>query len=305
MALAVSESVLGIVLASVAAVGFAGQFLCIRLGTDDGEVTDAVLVVLCCNVVLVTPPIFLVYSPPYTALFTPVSVVSFAAAGIAGMFVARLLMFESIKTIGASLTSPVIASNILFATVFAVVLLGERLTAVHLSGIVLIVAGIGLISWETAATTGPDRSVRETGTTLALPVAAAVCIGIEPVFISIGLAAGTTILPGVAVMAGSATIGFTGYLLWSGSLRRIPLQTTSTAWYIAGGISTTIAFLAYFGALEVAPVVLVMPLLQLTPLIVVVLSALFLPRRLEHVSWRIGAAAIVVVVGAAVVSVSG
>ncbi|MXV63538.1 EamA family transporter [Natronorubrum sp. JWXQ-INN-674] len=303
--LEVSDSVLGILLATVGAAGFAGQFLCIRLGTDDGEVTDAVLVVLLCNVALVVPPVLVLYSPPYTDLFTPRSFVSFAAAGVAGMFVARLLMFKSIEEIGANLTSPVIASNVLFATVFAVLLLEERLTAAHFAGVVLIVAGLAVVSWETAAATGPEESIRETGATLVLPLVAAVCIGIEPIFISTGLAEGTAILPGIVVMAGVATIGFVGYLAWTRSLRRIPVRTASTAWYVAGGISTTVGFVAYFAALEIAPVVLVMPLLQLTPLLVVVCSVLFLPRRLERVTWRVGASAFVVVIGATLVSLSG
>lgn len=305
MPIELTDSLLGMVLASVAAVGFAGQFLCIRLGTDDGEVMDAVLVVLLCNVILLVPPALVLYSPPYSALYTPVSFASFAAAGIAGMFVARLLMFTSIESIGASLTSPVIAANVLFATVFAVVFLDERLTAVHFAGIVLIVAGLAVVSWETAASTGPDKSIRETGATLVLPVIAAACIGIEPIFISIGLAEGTGTLPGIVVMASVATVGFVGYLVWTGSVGRVPIRSASTAWYVAGGISTTIAFVSYFAALELAPVVIVMPLLQLTPLLVALFSLAFLPSRLERVTWRVIAAAIVVVIGATIVSLSG
>ncbi len=48
-----------------------------------------------------------------------------------------------------------------------------------------------------------------------------------------------------------------------------------------------------------------MPLLQLTPLLVAGLSVVFLPRRLERVTWRVGASAFVVVVGATAVSLSG
>lgn len=81
-------------------------------------------------------------------------------------------------------------------------------------------------------------------------------------------------------------------------------EPLATVWSIASGISTTIVFLAYFGTLEVASVVLVVPLFQLTPLVVVALSVLFLSRRFERMSWCIGVAAIVVVIGAAVVSVS-
>ncbi|SER69549.1 DMT family transporter [Natrinema salaciae] len=305
MTFAVPDSLLGVLLASVAAVGFAGQFLCIRLGTDDGDVTDAVLVVLASHVVLLAPAVFALHSRPYAALVTPLSVASFAAAGIVGMFVARLLMFTSIEALGANVTSPVIASNVLFATIFAVVVLGERLTASHFVGIVLIVAGIAVVSWETAAAADTDRSIRETGKTIVLPLAAAVCIGIEPIFVSIGLAEGTPILPGLVVMASAATAGFVGYLAVTGSLGGVPLRSPSTAWYVAGGLSTTVGFVAYFAALAVAPVVLVMPLLQLTPLLVVVLSVLFLPRRLERVTWRVTASAVVVVLGATVVSVVG
>jgi len=298
-------SSLGVLLAGLAAVGFAGQFLCIRLGTDDGEVSDAVLVVLFCNVGFVVPPVLVLYPPPYAALFTPTSVLSFAAAGVAGMLIARVLMFESIERIGANLTSPVISANVLFATVFAVVLLGERVTGLLLAGIVLVVVGIAVVSWETAAETGNGGSLRETGAALALPLGAALCIGIEPIFVSVGLAEGTAILPGLAVMASAGTVGYVGYLAWSGSLGPVPVWRRSTAWYVGGGISTTLAFVAYFAALELAPVVVVMPLLQLTPLLVVALSALFLPRRLERVTWRVGVAAAVVVVGATLVSVSG
>ncbi len=298
-------SSLGVLLAGLAAVGFAGQFLCIRLGTDDGEVSDAVLVVLFCNVGFVVPPVLVLYPPPYAALFTPTSVLSFAAAGVAGMLIARVLMFESIERIGANLTSPVISANVLFATVFAVVLLGERVTGLLLAGIVLVVVGIAVVSWETAAETGNGGSLRETGAALALPLGAALCIGIEPIFVSIGLAEGTAILPGLAVMATAGTVGYVGYLAWIGSLGRVPVWSRSTAWYVGGGISTTLAFVAYFAALELAPVVVVMPLLQLTPLLVVALSALFLPRRLERVTWKVGVAAAVVVVGATLVSVSG
>lgn len=305
MALELSPSLLGALLAGIASVGFAGQFLCIRLGTDTGRVSDAVLVVLLSNVLLIVPAIFLFHGPPRSDLFTPRSVASFAAAGFAGMVVARVLMFTSIKRLGANITSPVIASNALFATVFAVIFLGERPTVGHYIGIVLIVVGIAIVSWETATGTNTVQSTRKTKAALGLPVAAAVAIGIEPIFVSTGLAEGTPVLPGLFVMACSATICYTLYLAWTNSLTRIPIRSSNTAWYIAGGVSTTIGFITYFAALEIGSVALVMPLLQLTPLIVIGVSALFLPQRLERVTWRVIASGIFVVIGATIVSIVG
>ncbi len=305
MVLDVSTSILGALLAVLASIGFAGQFLCIRLGTDTGNVSDAVLVVLLSNVVLIFPLIFVFHAPPYSALFTPLSIASFAAAGIAGMVVARVLMFTSIKRLGANITSPVIASNALFATIFAVVFLGERPTVGQYLGIVLIVVGIAVVSWETAAVSNTEQSLRETGAALLLPVAAAVSIGIEPIFVSTGLAEGTPVLPGLFVMAASATICYVLYLVSTGSLAPIPIRSSATGWYVAAGVSTTIGFATYFAALEIGSVAVVVPLLQLTPLIVVGVSALFLSKRLERVTWRVVASAIVVVIGATIVSVVG
>ncbi len=54
--LEVSDSLLGVGLAIVGALAFAGQFLFVRLGTDEGEVRNAVLIVLLCNVALVAAP---------------------------------------------------------------------------------------------------------------------------------------------------------------------------------------------------------------------------------------------------------
>lgn len=49
----------------------------------------------------------------------------------------------------------------------------------------------------------------------------------------------------------------------------------------------------------------VVPIIQASPLVVIALSAVFLPKRLERVTWRLVVAATVVVTGATLVSLSG
>lgn len=299
-----SGPALGVFFATLSATLWAVQYLCVRVGTDDGAVTDALFVTLLCNVFLVLPIVVAFYWSSFVELFTPVSVLSFVAAGMAGTLFARLLMYESVNTIGASRTSPIIAANVFFATILAVVFLGERLTTLHFLGIVFIVGGVAVISWETASSE-PDQSLREVGLSILLPVTAAAAIGFEPIFISYGLSEGTPVLPGFLVMATAATVGFVGYLTAVGRRIRVPIRTPSMVWYVGAGVSSTISLVAYFAALEVAPVVIVVPLLQTTPLIVLVLSAVFLPQRLERVTLKVVTAAAVVVVGATIVSLSG
>jgi drug/metabolite transporter (DMT)-like permease len=305
MAVTATSTLVGAGLATVAAACFAVQYLGIRIGTDDGAVLDAVLVTLLCNVAITAPLVAVLYDGTLHELYTPTAVAAFAAAGIVGIWLARVCMFTGVENIGASRTSPVVASNALFATVFAYGFLGERVALAHLVGIVLVVGGVAILSWEAAAAGDDARSLRAAGADLGYPVAAAVLIGIEPVFITVGLAEGTPVLAGLAVMMLAGTVGFVGARVASGTSLRIRPDDPALQWYLVAGVAATGGFVAYFLALEAASVVVVMPILQTNTLLVIVLSALFLPARLERVTWRLVGAACVIVLGATIVSVVG
>ena len=301
-----SPTTIGAGLATIAAVCFAVQFLAIRIGTEDNAVAGAVLVTLVCNVVLVVPVVVVRNWGHLSGLYTPTAVVAFATAGLAGLGLARVFLFRSVKLIGASRTSPVAATNVLFATAFATVVLGERVAPLHVVGIVLVVGGVGLLSWETAtadrsASGSPTSSVTE----FAYPLAAAVLIGVEPVLVSIGIAEGTPVIPGLAVMMLSGTLGYAAYWVVSQSDRSLRGSGGAIRWYVVAGIATTGAFVSYLLALEMTSVVVVMPILQTNPLLVTLLSAVFLPRHLERVTTRLVFAACIIVIGATVVSVVG
>ncbi len=294
----------GIILAIGASLLFAIQNLCVRLGTQKGDVTGVMLMSLICNVLIIVPLVIVIYSRPYSDLFTPLSLVSFVAAGLFGSLIGRVLMFRSIKVIGASRTTPIISSNVFFASALAIIFLEESLTLFHFFGIVLIVGGVAFISWETANVSNSEMSLREIGLSLIVPLAAAGAIGFEPVFASLGLAQGTPVLPGVAIKVIAATIGFGTYIRLRSTFK-VPLRDPIFKWYIGAGITASLGLVLYFAALEVAPVVIVVPILQMMPLFVLVLSLLFLPQQLENVTPRLFAAAVVVVVGATMVSLSG
>lgn len=305
MVVDLSSTTFGAGLAGLAAFGFAIQYVCIRMGTTDGSVDDAVLVTLLCNVALIVPLVTVVYREDLFNLFTGTALAAFAGAGLVGLCLARICLFTGVKLIGASRTSPVAASNVLFATVFAFIFLGERVTIAHLAGIVLVVIGVAALSLETTANERAEKSLREAGTALAFPVAAALLIGIEPILISIGLTEGTPILAGLAVMTLIGTMGFLGYWIVARQTLTVTWRGPVLWWYVGAGIAATVAFVAYLLALEVTTVVVVMPILQTNPLIVLVLSTLFLPAHLERVTWRLGVAACIIVLGATIVSVVG
>lgn len=296
-------NVLGVSLAIVSAVLFAFEYICARIATAGGRIADLLAISLMTNVVLLVPATLAWYGIPS---FTPVSLIAFGATGLFGSLFARLFLFRSVDAIGASRTSPVVASNVFFATVLAVLVLQERLTPLHMVGIILIVSGVAVISWETANDSTPEQSLRELGVSLLLPVVTAALIGLEPILVSVGLAEGTEVIPGSALKVSTATAGFLGYLLWKRDLGADMFQPDEkTKWYVGAGASSAIGIVAFYVALDSAPVVLVVPLFQTAPLIVVAISAVFLPQRLERITWRLIIASAVVVVGAILVTIVG
>ncbi len=290
----------GVGLAAIAAVLLASQAICIRLGTDRGNVAHALSTVLLINVVLLAGGSLVAYYPDYGV--TPLSFVVFAGAGISGTVLARSLYFMSIERIGASRTEPIKSSQPLHATLVAVLVLGEIVTGPHLLGIVLIVVGIGAISWETSTRSSPstDVALYELG----LPLGAAFFFGIEPTFVKLGFAEGTPVFVGLAIKTVAAGIGFFAYL-WVKEAVPGPaaLRSPSGRWYVAAGLANTGFMVVYYFALEAAPVALVVPIVQSSPLVVLGVSALFLDR-LEDVTWRLTAGALVAVSGAVVVTLA-
>ncbi|WP_254274582.1 DMT family transporter [Haloarcula marina] len=294
-------SFLGAGLATAAAIAFASQYLFVRVGTTDGSVSDVMLVSLVCNVVVVLP-LGLALTP---VRVTTVSVFSFVAAGIVGSLLARVLEFQSIQKIGASRTSPIVAANVLFATVLAVIVLDESVSARHFSGIILVVVGVAVLSWETSANDESILSVRDAGVALSLPLLAAIFIALEPIFVNYGYNEGTSVLTGFGVKAVAGLVGFATYR-WLVSNERVTavLHQPGLVYHVGAGLANTAGVGLYFAALAVAPVSIVMPLLQSGPLFVLVLSAVFLPRHLERITPRLIAAAVTIVVGAMLVSIS-
>lgn len=299
---AMSNALLGTILATTAATMFAFQYLFVRLGTQKGSVTELIFITLLTSVLILVPTTVVLYdfSMPLEAAL------AFVGAGLSGSLFARICMFTSIKRIGASRTSPIVASNALFATILAVVVLGESLTVVHLVGVLLIVVGVAVISYQTSESRDVDATRRELVVLFSVPILASVFLGIEPIFVSLGLDAGASIIPGTTIAVVAAFVGF-AYYTWTttGLPSRSLLGKPYFKWYVGASIATTVGLLAAFTALQIAPVAIAVPLIQTSPLIVLVLSALFLSSKLERVTPAIVGSTLIIIVGAIIVSLSG
>lgn len=293
---------IAVLLALCGALALACQSLFIRIGTQRGTSSNAVFVVILVNLLVLLPLVLVLYYPDYG--LTQISWLSFVTAGVFGTMFGRLLKFTSISRIGASRTEPIAASNALFATVLGVVFLGETLTLIHGLGVVLIVGGVAAIAWETSHENPDDLPLRKLIVGLLIPFGAAFAYGIEPIFANIGFSQGTPAPVGLLVKTVAASLAFTIYLRWRSKLPRImELRSNNTRWFVFAGVANTVFLLSYYGALSLAPVNLVVPITITSTLFVVILSTIFLPQRLERVTWRLVMAAATVVIGVLVITV--
>ena len=294
---------LGVGLALIAAIGLAGQALFVRLGPREHGTTIAVVITLVVNLVLFIPAAIVLTYPEYG--ITPVSLAAFAAAGLAGPMFGRICFFASIHRIGASRAEVVKASTPLVATLLAIVVLGERLTGLHFVGILLIVTGVAIVARKRPID-ADAVDVSLAGVTLAL--GGAFFFGLVPIFVSIGFQEGTPVLVGLSIKVVAASIAFFAYLLWkrdpalAASMRSHSLR--DVRWYVVAGLAGTVFLYAYYAGLEIARVVVVVPIVYMSPLLVVAVSALFFVDR-ERVTKPLVISSILVISGGVLVTVFG
>lgn len=293
---------LGILLAATGALAWASHYLLIRVGLDGGDLSDIVAIALTCNVLIIVP-LAVVLNFPHI-IPSPRAVLLFGMAGLSSGLIGRVLQYESTRAIGASRTSPITSSAGAISALLAVVVLNETLTVIHLVGIVCIVVGVATASYETSTNTAETTSPPDLGRAVSLPVFAAFFYGVEPILVKLGLSGGTPPLLGMAIMIIAALIGFNVFQYFNGHSAVTLRRDGKWLWYVAAGLAGTTAFLSYFAALNLAPVVVVMPIFQTVPVLVAALSIVFLPRRLEHVTTWLFMAAVLVVVGAILVTAS-
>ncbi|MEW6453429.1 MAG: DMT family transporter [Pseudomonadota bacterium] len=192
----------------------------------------------------------------------------FAAVGLAFPAVVTLLTFASNRALGPVVTSSLGNLSPLFAVSLAVVLLHEPLRPLQFAGLVIVVAGVLLISAQ-------RQGARDWRTwALLLPLGAAALRGLVPPVIKLGL----------DLWPSPIAAGLVGYIF--SSLTVIAVEKIRNGrfiakgprvgrlWFMGIGICNGIATMLLYAALGAGPVSLVVPLIATFPLFTVVLSVI-------------------------------
>lgn len=233
--------------------------------------------------------------------FTPREFLYLSAAGIVHFVAGRYCNYRAVKAMGSNLVGPLQETNMLLALGLAVIFLGEKLTALKVIGIVLVMLGPALLvtgkpSQRSAAS--KFQPVYAEGYFFA--ILSVFCYGVSPVLVRLaveGKSLGASQAGGVVSYA-AATIVTALLLFYPGALRHsLAVSRESAKWFTWAGFAVGAAHMFRFMALAIAPVSVVSPIQRLSIILRVMFGWIF-NREHEIFSSRMYWATAISLVGA-------
>ena len=218
----------------------------------------------------------------------------FILAGIFAPGLVRWLYFISLDRLGPSISASVASISPAFTAIIAIVFLREKLTLSISLGIVLIITGI--IVLEKNISTGNGFRVQRKKD-LIFPLLSAAFISLALVFRKMGLNILNVPLFGVTVGFLTSLVFYAIVLLMSKGMRHsISLNRYDVLLLCGAGVFLTTGWLTLFYALSLGDVIIVAPLANLQPAMVVGLSYLFL-KDIEKITPRMISGILVIIIG--------
>ena len=233
----------------------------------------------------------------------------FLLAGVLNPFLFISFYFLGIQRIGVTRAAPIKGSAPIFALIFAVGILGERLAAVQYLGIALVVGGVLTISSEgwssrrvaAGAAQGAADGRQPAQIDYLFPLLAGVAAGGASILFKIGIQKMPSPLVGAWVgnLVGLPLFPFVALLF--PKEQRYRVSRPAFPWLLVTGAFVVGAMYTLILALSLGQVAIIFTLAQTSPLFVLALSMLFF-RQLERVTPRVVLGAVLTVGGGALVS---
>lgn len=252
-----------------------------RRGVLTGSVAQALAIGVPIGV-----PMFLLFAAASGGLdalmgFSAAAIALMAATGVLHFICGRYCNYRSVKAMGANLSGPVVQLSLVVTLFLAITVLHEGLTPLRIVGIVLVVIGpmlmrgpdapaasiqAGAAAGGRSVAAGPPPFQPRYGEGYAFGLLAAMAYGVTPILIRLVVedrSIGETIASGfVAYTAATVVIGL--LLLWPGQWRHVTsIDRVPARWFMWSGLIVTGSQMFMYLALAVAPVSVVMSVLQL------------------------------------------
>lgn len=281
---------LGALFAILSAASFAMNNAAMRRGVVTGSPIQGMAISVPVGVLCFLPVVVLFGGLGPLMQFTPAAAGWMAALGIVHFIVGRYGNYRANQAAGVNLTAPVVQLQVVVTLVLAVAILREPCTLLQGIGGIMILAG-SLITQRQ-----PSRTRNAGGDEAAKPVfvprylagyafasLAAFAYGTSPILARFALA-DTGPVTGVAggLISYAAATAVMGALLLIPSMRRdaAGLSRGNVRWFAASGVFVAMAQGFFFAAVSVAPILVVVPILQFS-LVFRILFSTWLSRDYE------------------------
>ncbi|MPZ38256.1 MAG: EamA family transporter [Rhizobiales bacterium] len=252
--------------------------------------------------------------------FSRQALMAIAATGVVHFICGRYCNYRSVKAIGANLSGPVVQLSLIVSLFIAITVLREGLTPLRVIGIALVILGPALMHQRDPAPSGdigagaaaggrsvaagppPFRPHYTEGYVFGLLAAA--CYGVTPILIRIVVEHGSLAESMAAGLLSycAATAVLALLMMWPGQLRHVlSIDPVPAKWFFASGVLVTVCQMFLYLALALAPVSVVMPILQIHLVFRYVIARLINPHHEMFGGMMIVATAISVI-GAAALS---
>ncbi len=227
---------------------------------------------------------------------TWIGVLFFILAGAAAPGLALLFYFARVNRIGVARASPIASTQPLVTLIIAVSFMGERPSIPIYFGTLLIVGGIVLLTSE-------KGELRWTAREIALPLVTSVLWSVSSVCRKIGMsyipwpAFGSLVITITALF----TLVPVSYLITRENRWRV--SPAGVPYLLAAGICLAGGFYFHLFALGSGALTRVAPLANTSPLMTVLLTAIFL-RKFERVSLRLIVSTVVIFIGGTLITMN-
>ena len=271
------ELMIGIVLALLSAVASGISVVLVRRNSASSTAFNVSLVITMVGMAILWP---LAIGLTNFAEITFAGFAFFALSGILSPGIIRLLYYQGLRKLGASVNSSIYAAYPLYSALLAVLILNETMSSLNVVGIFLILGGIVVADLSISSHNGHGGA---SWRNLMFPILAGITFGVSHIIRKYALNLSDTPVLGVSIAYAFSFIPFGLMLISSGTARKSLSLKQNVRWFWAAGIGQAAAWLLAFYAFSVEQVTIVTPLISIEPLFVVCFSFLFL-KELEPVS---------------------
>ncbi|MHB2036123.1 MAG: EamA family transporter [Nitrososphaerales archaeon] len=264
-----TNDIFGIALALASAISFAGSTSVLSRPLTKSDPSSANFLGLVVGTAIAATVTLTFGQAGSLASISLTAIAIFAIVGLFHFNISRLLNFTAVKNIGANQTAPITATQIPYSVLFAVFLLGEKITFPIIIGVGLIIFGVTLLR------AGAGANIRGGNAKAGYLAAASTGLiwGFTPILINLGLAYFHYFMAATFLAYSVALLSYLPVAIAKHStakIRELPRITTYA--YILSGALLVVAQLLRFGALSYAPVITVVPMLSIFPIFIIIFT---------------------------------